>query len=198
MKRTILIALTCLLFNGVVSADEPSQAAYELAETRLLAEWLGLVDEQYALASAYYKGELVPQDYAGAFKWYRKAADQGHVISQYKLGVMYDNGQGVPKNNDKAIAWYRKAAEQGHVSAQYNLGNKYAKGQGVPQNYAEAYVWFNLSAASGHEEAAENRNKYAGELSRDELAESQRRSVQLFEEIQQRKSRFFGKDTPRL
>ena len=196
MERTILIALTCLLFNGVVSADEPSQAAYELAETRLLAEWAGLVDEQYALATAYYKGKLVPQDYAEAFRWYGKAADQGHVISQYKLGVMYDNGEGVPQNNDKAITWYRMAAEQGHVSAQYNLGNKYAKGKGVPQNNAEAYVWFNLSAASGHEDAAENRNKYASELSRDELAESQRRSAQLFEEIQQRQAELLKKPPP--
>ncbi len=66
MERYIVIALTCLLFNGMVSADEPSRAAYELAETRLLAEWVGLVDEQYALATAYYKGERVPQDYAEA------------------------------------------------------------------------------------------------------------------------------------
>ncbi len=188
MERFILIGLTCLLVNAAADADEPSSTAYELAETRLLAEWVGLVDEQYALATAYYKGEHVQRDYAEAFKWYHKAADQGHVISQYRLGVMYDNGEGVPKDNDKAITWYRKAAEQGHVSGQYKLGNKYARGKGVPQNYAEAYVWFNLSAASGHEEAAESRNRYASELSRDVLAESQRRSAQLFEEIQKRKA----------
>ena len=114
--------------------------------------------------------------------------EQGGASAQYNLGVMYDNGEGVPKDNDKAITWYRKAAEQGHVSGQYKLGNKYARGKGVPQNYAEAYVWFNLSAASGHEEATESRNRYASELSRDVLAESQRRSAQLFEEIQKRKA----------
>lgn len=187
MKRYILIALICFMANGAVSSDESSSAAYELAETKLLAEWVGLADEQYSLASAYYKGELEQQDYMEAFKWYHKAADQGHIISQYKLGVMYDNGEGVPKSYASAVTWYRKAAEQGHVSAQYQLGNHNAKGTGIPQNYAEAYVWFNLAAASGHEEAVENRDTYANELSREKLSESQQRSVRLFEEIQQRK-----------
>src|SRR5262249_7128630 len=43
----------------------------------------------------YYNGQGVTQDYAKAFEWYRKAADQGNADAQDMLGVMYDNGQGV-------------------------------------------------------------------------------------------------------
>ena len=61
----------------------------------------------------YEQGHGVPQDYAEAVKWYRKAADQGDAFAQYNLGVMYDNGEGVPQDQAEAVKWYRKAAEQG-------------------------------------------------------------------------------------
>ena len=195
MKSLFLVTLACLLFSGIAGADEQSKAAYELAETRLMAEWVGDVDEQYALATAYYKGEIVQQDYAEAFKWYGKAAGQGHMISQYRLGTMYDKGEGTRRNETEAFSWYEMAAEQGHASAQLSLGKRYAEGKGVPQNFAEAYVWFNLSAASGNEEAAAERDRYAGLLSRDGLAEAQRYSMQLFEEIKQRKAKLLVKTT---
>jgi TPR repeat protein len=35
-------------------------------------------------------------DYAEALKWWRKAADQGHVGAQLDLGTMYREGHGVP------------------------------------------------------------------------------------------------------
>ena len=61
----------------------------------------------------YFKGQGVPQDYAAAVSWYRKAAEQGNASAQYNLGVMYDNGQGVPQDYAAAVSWYRKAADQG-------------------------------------------------------------------------------------
>ena len=67
----------------------------------------------------------MPQDYAEAVKWYRKAADQGDAAAQFNLGVMYATGQGVPQDYAEAVKWYRKAAEQGHAGAQYNLGVMY-------------------------------------------------------------------------
>ena len=194
MKAYLIIALTCLLTSGVIGADEPDRTAYKLAETRLMAEWVGDADEQYNLATAYYRGELVPRDFKEAFNWFSKAADQGHVISQYKLGVMYDNGEGVPRNDVEAFKWYQKAAEQGNAFAQLHVGKKFAEGKGTPQNFAVAYVWFNLSAASGNEEAAANRNQYASMLSRDELADAQRLSMHLFEEIEQRKAELLVKE----
>jgi tetratricopeptide (TPR) repeat protein len=69
----------------------------------------------------YGNGEGVTLDDAEALKWYRKAAEQGHVSAQYNLGVMYGKGEGVTQDYAEALKWYRKAAEQGHAKAQNNL-----------------------------------------------------------------------------
>ena len=98
----------------------------------------------------------VPQDYAAAASWYRKAADQGHADAQTNLGLMYDTGQGVPQDYAAAVSWYRKAADQGNVSAQYNLGLMYINGQGVPQDYAAAVSWYRKAADQGDADAQYN------------------------------------------
>ena len=54
----------------------------------------------------------MPQDYAEAVKWYRKAAEQGDA-GPVQPGFMYENGQGVAQDYAQAVTWYRKAAEQG-------------------------------------------------------------------------------------
>ena len=65
----------------------------------------------------YFQGDGVPQDYAEAVKWYRKAAEQGDDVAQFKLGEMYKEEKGVPKDMTEATKWIRKAAEQGHEYA---------------------------------------------------------------------------------
>ena len=69
----------------------------------------------------YAKGNGVPQDYAEALKWYRKAAEQGYALAQYNLAVMYDNGNGVPQDDTTAYMWVNLAAATG--------SEKYAKGR---------------------------------------------------------------------
>ena len=75
----------------------------------------------------------MPQDYAEAESWYRKAAEQGYASAQYSLGVMYREGRGVPKDDAQAATWFTKAAEQGVAKAQFKLGNMYKHGIGVPK-----------------------------------------------------------------
>ena len=70
----------------------------------------------------YVKGQGVPQDYAEAVKWFRKAADQGDADAQNNLGQMYITGQGVPKDDGEAIKWFRKAADQENAVAQEKFG----------------------------------------------------------------------------
>jgi TPR repeat protein len=84
------------------------------------------------LGRMYSLGQGVPQDYAQALTWYRRAADQGEAGAQFMLGVIYDNGQGVPQDYAQAGHWYRKATDQGQADAQYNLGVMYEYGQGGP------------------------------------------------------------------
>jgi TPR repeat protein len=63
------------------------------------------VHGQYGLAGLYENGHGVPQDYAQAAPWYRKAAEQGVGLAQYALGSEYENGHGVPLDHSQAYFW---------------------------------------------------------------------------------------------
>ena len=65
---------------------------------------------QYNLGLSYDKGLGVPQNYAQAALWYRKAAEQGYAMAQYNLGFLYHNGQGVPRDYAEAYFWSDIAA----------------------------------------------------------------------------------------
>jgi TPR repeat protein len=94
--------------------------------------------------------------YKEAVKWYRKAAEQGHIEAQANLGVMYSKGRGVEQDYKEAVGWYRKAAKQGYARAQTNLGLRYEEGQGIEQDYKEAIKWYNKAAEQGHALAQTN------------------------------------------
>ena len=105
---------------------------------------------QNRIGIMYSHGKGVPQDYAEAVMWYRKAAEQGYAKAQWNLGYMYQYGQGVQQDYAEAVRWYRKAAEQGYSRAQTNLGVMYYNGKGVPQDYAEAVKWYLKAAEQGN------------------------------------------------
>ena len=48
----------------------------------------------------------VPQDDAGAAKWYRRAAERGDAAAQTKLGRIYLLGLGVLKDDAEAVHWF--------------------------------------------------------------------------------------------
>jgi len=125
----------------------------------------------------YRGGRGVPQDYAEAAAWLRKAADQGSADAQLYLGGMYQEGQGVPQDYAQAAAWYLKAADHSsadaRLDAEVNLGGMYASGQGVPQDYAQAYMWFDLAAANA-DWARAKRDELAGKMTPEGIAEGQR------------------------
>jgi TPR repeat protein len=136
---------------------------------------------QYNLALIYSKGQGVPQDYAEAAKWYRKAAEQGDADAQYNLALFYYNGQGVPQDYAEAAKWYRRAAEQGNTKAQLNLGFMYGTGQGVPQDHVLAHMWYNIAASrfsvlekEARENAVKNKDIAASRMTPAQIAEAQR------------------------
>ena len=59
----------------------------------------------------------MPQDYAEAVKWFRKAAEQDCAIAQSNLGVMYARGNGVPQDYVQAHKWFNLAALRGEKKA---------------------------------------------------------------------------------
>ena len=77
------------------------QTAYQLIKPR--AEE-GDATAQFFLGFMYDEGKGVPQDYAEAARWYRKAAEQGNKAAQHNLGLM---------DPAETAKWYRRAAEPG-------------------------------------------------------------------------------------
>ena len=138
----------------------------------------GVASAQYELAKRFVNGDGVVRDDAEAYKWYRKAAEQGHADSQNMVGRYLEEGwANVTKNEKEAVEWYLKAAEQGHekakkvvanikkreeffdnlvksanngvASAQYALAEHCLNGDGVAKNEAEAYKWYRKAAEQG-------------------------------------------------
>ena len=68
---------------------------------------------QKRLGDMYEQGQSVPQDYALAVLWYRRAADQGFKLAQWLLGTYYQTGYGVQQDYVQAHMWYNLSATQG-------------------------------------------------------------------------------------
>ncbi len=122
----------------------------------------GMADAQFTLGRMYEEGDVVPQIYVEASRWYRLAADQGHAVAQYNLGRMYEEGKAEVDNHymmdrleiddrrkaaakrwyDKALSSLQKSAEQGTVLARYSLGNAHYHGRGVPEDRVQGRQWY--------------------------------------------------------
>lgn len=121
----------------------------------------------------------MPQDYAAAISWFRKAAAQGLADAQHNLGSIYYGGTGVPQDYATAASWFRKAAGQENSKAQTFLGLMYDLGRGVPQDYVQAHKWLNLGAAkatdaSVRELATSSRDRVAVRMTPAQIAEAHR------------------------
>ena len=92
------------------------------------------------------QGKGIPKDGVEAAKWYRLAAEQGHVDAQFKLGYMHHHGDGIAENGKEALRWYRMAVEQDNAKAQHSLGVLYHEGLGVSADGDESRKWFMMAA----------------------------------------------------
>jgi TPR repeat protein len=102
---------------------------------------------QFLLGMLYDAGKGVPQDQSIAASWYRKAAEQNHLLGRLYLGILYYSGQGVKQNYAEAARWLRAPAESGNDEAQFYLGSLYSRGTGVKKDPAEAIRWLTRAAA---------------------------------------------------
>ena len=116
-----MISVRALVIVTMVLGGVGSVWAQAVTPDSLRRAELGTASAQYDLGVAYAQGLDVPQDYARAAAWYRKAAEQGDARAQTNLGGMYGNGQGVARDDAQAAVWYRKAAEQGFAPAKTEL-----------------------------------------------------------------------------
>ncbi len=63
----------------------------------------------------------MPQDYAKAAYWYRKAAAQGVDTAENNLGSLYALGRGVPQDYVTAAKWFIVAKASGTSVASKRL-----------------------------------------------------------------------------
>ena len=172
--RTLVTLITLLVCLSSI------QGAAQVSKEKVMrwhkAAKKGDSKAQNILASRYYNGKGVPQDYAEAMKWWRLAAEQGDAEAQHGLGDCYYGGKGVPKDYAEAVKWWRLAAEQRDATAQMCLGGCYYNGKGVPQDEVLAYMWYNLAAASGFEAAKSLRELISVTMTPEQIAEAQKLS----------------------
>jgi uncharacterized protein len=76
---------------------------------------------QYNLGAMYARGQGVPQDFAQAFNWFGKAADQGNAYAQVSLGELYAEGYGAPQDYIQALMWSTLAISRGEDDATREL-----------------------------------------------------------------------------
>ena len=102
---------------------------------------------EFLLGMLYDAGKGVAQDQVVAASWYRKAADQKHLMAQLYLAVLYYSGEGVTQDHREAARWFQAAAASGNDLAQFYLGSMYATGTGVKKDGDRAIQWLSKSAA---------------------------------------------------
>jgi TPR repeat protein len=92
-----------------------------------------------------------------AFRYFKMAADLGHVIAQYDLACCYLHGKGTEVSLSEAIYWHREAAEHEHIPSQIYLGHLLEHGPGMGSNahLIEAFEWY-LKAAEKQDKVAQN------------------------------------------
>ena len=105
---------------------------------------------QFQLGSMYAN---IEQDYAQAFFWIKKAAENEYREAQYTLGNMYFWGEGTKQSYASAFVWYHKAAEAGHIASLKALGSMRENGYGVVQGYILAFSWYIKAAVAGDVDA---------------------------------------------
>jgi TPR repeat protein len=80
------------------------------------------------------------------------------------------------RQNAEEIVEFERAAVAGRVDAQYELGLLYSTGHGTQPDYIAAHMWLNIASAKGNADARRVRAELAGDMSRDQIAEAQRRA----------------------
>ena len=93
------------LYEDAVNALNAGDQATAHRRFLALAE-LGDLHPQFLVGFMYRMGWGVPQDYAEALNWLRKAANRGHAKAQSNLAFMYRDAEGVRQDYVQAHMWF--------------------------------------------------------------------------------------------
>lgn len=97
----------------------------------------------YALGTSY----ININDYQNAIKYYRLAADNGHIEAQYWLAYYYDE---IFNDFENAKKYYHLAADNGNKCGQFDLAIIY---RDIEHDKINAKKYFKMAAEQGHKGA---------------------------------------------
>jgi TPR repeat protein len=134
----------------------------------------GNAKAQVLYAEMFFSGEGVPQSDIQGIKWLKAAAEQNLISAQIQLANRLHQGLRVQKDFDQGTHWFRRAAELGSAEAQLVLSGMHIDGEGIAQDIPEGIKWAIL-AAQRKSDYIKCRDDLLGQVSKDQLAEGQRR-----------------------
>jgi uncharacterized protein len=176
-----------MLYRGMGTDPNPREAFKLL----LSAAEVGMHSPESLsiIGTMYLQGAVVPQNFIQAKTYLSMAADQGDLVAMKHLAYMLFNGLGGKKDYGRALTLYTKAGLHGDAEAQANTGLMYATGAGTMRDRTRAYAWYSLAASQGDSQAALQRNTLMAEMNWDELNRAQALSIELFRQVEEKKSR---------
>jgi uncharacterized protein len=147
MRAVALGDVQAIAMLGKLAVDAPNEI--QRACLRQVAN-LGLADAQYALGQDDGASTTSGQSATEAIRWFKCAADQGHVKAQTALGLIYLGAQEITPDKAQARDWFMQAAEQGEAKAQWNLALMLINGSGVvKKDLKQAFVLCQKAADQG-------------------------------------------------
>ena len=84
----------------------------------------------YRIGRMFYDGYGTDIDYEKAFKWLKKAADEGNHLSEFVVGKMLCNGTGAERDTEAGTEYLTRAANSGNEYAQNYLDSRTSWEQG--------------------------------------------------------------------
>ncbi len=151
-----------------------------------MREWRGPAakgdaDAQFNLGQAYKLGRGVPQDLVEAEKWYKKAADQGHLQASDNYGlVLFQSNR-----RTEALPYLQASAQRGEPRAQYVLGTGHFNGDFVEKDWIKAYALMTRASAQQLPQATKNLAQMDSFIP----IEDRRRAIELAGQMEQDEKR---------
>ena len=116
----------------------------------------GCGEAALTLAKLYLERGPLPQDYAVAIKWLKKADAVGMAEASYLLAYCSFNNIGMEYDDIVIFSYIEKSAKAGYAPAQLSLAKVYAEGNDqVKKSYKKARFWLDKAIEQGLEEAIE-------------------------------------------
>ena len=174
MKNAITTFLLAALLSVVPAVAEDAAVAADAAdnpcskghESIKCVEYIrekagrGDAEAQYQLGAMYYNGNGITKDKSEALRWYRKAAEQGHVLAGVAVGGAPNPCTG--PTSIECVEYTREKAERGDAEAQTRLGDMYRDLFGfevVEKDSGKAVLWYRAAA---NQEYVKAQNKLGG------------------------------------